>query len=489
MEGVIEAAGATQRSILSESAFRNLKKNLKVKIGPDLGIGDPVTRKHLQELLNEDLHPSSVAHGQFQQLIPQCECNYLSRWCSDVGEEFRPIERTARSISGYILDSEISGKFAADLIMSMVNNAGQNFTAKEIVLAIEDVIHRPLSVFQAVCVFEKAPLSKRTQNNGWLSSHDAADWLTRHGFSTEGLRIAGALRVEVRARDQWRASQISREAFQRVIARATIGSWVDCKHYESIWIAGANIPHRFSEDRGVVCPTLHRNDSLYADGRDDSINNALELLGTLNNGPRGPAVTSGWTALETLLTTPSDAGQRVCAAERAGVIAACSFARAELTKLSYVHEKEAPAGDALAASLGDAESNRERARLVANILVEGGRICTRRAVDEASVVRLNKLLESPNKSLRDIASHVGITLNRFYLVRNLITHGGVVDSRSVETQLRAASPLIGAVIDRIVSYSESEGLDSISLAARAMNAISLSETVQRNHIVDLLEQI
>src|SRR5690606_36455774 len=86
----------------------------------------------------------------------------------------------------------------------------------------------------------------------------------------------------------------------------------------------------------VWVEALERENQLYNSKPSGSIDAALELLSHLQSSSPGAAVAGGWAAIEALLSEPDD---RAAAAERLAMLAACSYPRAELTKLSYVLER------------------------------------------------------------------------------------------------------------------------------------------------------
>src|SRR5207253_4317600 len=115
--------------------------------------------------------------------------------------------------------------------------------------------------------------------------------------------------------------------------------------------------------RRVEVHALHREDQLYTLGRGSIVDAAIELLGPLDSGSPGPAITGAWAAIEALLSGPGD--DDVVAADRLASLVACSFARAELTALSYSVEKR---GGDVADRLSRSETNRDRAALVADAI-------------------------------------------------------------------------------------------------------------------------
>lgn len=205
----------------------------------------------------------------------------------------------------------------------------------------------------------------------------------------------------------------------------------------------------------------------------------------LDRGTSGPAVSSGWAAIESMMIGRGEGQNRVNAADRLASIIACSFPRAELTKLAFRHMSNGT--DKLAAQLARATTNRERANMVATHLNAGGTLTLPLLTDNAAATRMSKLIKESRKCLDEVRTHVTKALRRFYRQRNLVMHAGKIDTVTLKATLRTAAPLIGAGMDRIAHAVLNEGIDALDLAARANNALGLVESRQGKPVTDLLE--
>jgi hypothetical protein len=80
--------------------------------------------------------------------------------------------------------------------------------------------------------------------------------------------------------------------------------------------------------RGVDVLSLVREKTMYSMASHDLIDDALELAAPLNAGPPAPAISGGWSAIESLLSHSADTAEgkpgRVIAADRLAAIVTCS---------------------------------------------------------------------------------------------------------------------------------------------------------------------
>lgn len=216
------------------------------------------------------------------------------------------------------------------------------------------------------------------------------------------------------------------------------------------------------------------------------IDAALELIAPLDVGPPGPAVAGGWAAVETLMLGPGDASERRLAGDRLASLVACSFPRAELTALAHAHASGA--SDDLSNRLRDADSNRDRAALMAKAIAEETPIMLKEVSDQIAAIRIKSLLRAPRATLLSIETHLRHTLRRFYRQRNLVLHWGRVSAVCLNSTLRTAAPVIGAGIDRVVHAGFVEGRNPLELASRARLHLDLVGTSDGCVPVDLLEK-
>lgn len=88
------------------------------------------------------------------------------------------------------------------------------------------------------------------------------------------------------------------------------------------------------------------------------------------------------------------------------------------------------------------------------------------------------------KTIRDA---IGESFHRLYRQRNLILHGGRLDSVALEASLRTVAKLAGAGMDRITHGHYVQNLKPMELVAKANLGIALASRDNALDCIDLLE--
>lgn len=249
-----------------------------------------------------------------------------------------------------------------------------------------------------------------------------------------------------------------------------------------LWVAGSSAPVPMREaSRGVGVKELFREDRVFSSDASQSVDAALELLAHLESSSAPAAIAGGWAAIEGLLADPSD---RSLAADNLATLVTCSFPRAELTALSYRAQRKHPGATQ---ELQGVSVNRERSRLMAQMILEGRVPQLPALADQAAVARLRKLLGNPGPELQTIRDSIDDAFHRLYRQRNLILHGARLDSVALTASLRTVSKLAGAGMDRITHAHYVQRLKPLELVAKANLAIALTSKADPLGCVDLLE--
>jgi hypothetical protein len=213
---------------------------------------------------------------------------------------------------------------------------------------------------------------------------------------------------------------------------------------------------------------------------------ALQLLAHLDQGPPEAAATSGWSAIESLLTAPGDAGGNVVAADRLAALVTCAWPRAELTTLA--HRRISAVDDHLTVRLRTTETNREKSDLIATEIRAGRWLKLTDRSDEGAVKRLEKLFKDPAGTLGSIESYSASAFRRLYRQRNLVAHGARTSAVALRPSLRTVSPLVGAGMDRIVHAYLADEVDPLDLAARARLELQRAGSADAADVTALLER-
>jgi hypothetical protein len=165
-------------------------------------------------------------------------------------------------------------------------------------------------------------------------------------------------------------------------------------------------------------------------------------------------------------------------------LVACSFPRAELTALSYSIEKK---GAELSEELLQCNTNHDRSALVAEWIQCGKEPLIEDASDQAALVRVRELLQSPGATLSDIENYVAREFRRLYSHRNIVLHWGKTDAVGLRDSLRTVAPLVGAGMDRIAHAWFVDDVKPLELFARARISLRTAGTIGGPTVVDLLK--
>ncbi|MEB2311795.1 MAG: hypothetical protein OZ928_08080 [Polyangiaceae bacterium] len=481
---VLEASEAVREGVLSQDALKYLLDHARRLAGPDPGVGEEPRRKSLLACLAGDLAYKGHDFRVLRQTVPELEENYLDRWAVALRRSAPPTgpERAARAIAAHLLDAGLHPNFLHRWITYRIAREPGQRSLADVIADAHGLVRASPRTYDVVVAFTAAP--KPFDGPAWIDAASLAQWLDVKGLQTRKVRQYGGVRLRVSARDPWSAVDDAGERVDRMAALGAIGTrGTRLVAHPVAWVEGKSGTYPLRSRRRVEVLALTRETRLGGVERVDIVDAALELLGPLDTGPAGPAVASGWAAVEAVLTMPGDR-QRVLAADRLASLVACSWPRAELTTLAYAHQTNAR--DELATRLGACTENRERAVLTAEALSAGEALKVVHGSDQAARDRMTRFLASRRTCLLDVQEHATAAIRRLYRQRNLVLHGGRVGAVALRAALRTAAPLVGAGFDRIAHAWYVKGVEPRDLAARARLRIDQADLPGRS-VAELLE--
>lgn len=489
IQEVLEGAEAVRADALSGKSFENLYCATEIAIGQDPGIGTVEERKLLQECLRKGPFFDNSWHLLLRAQLPRLRKSYLANWQAALRNGHAPKEqRTARLLAAHLLDEGFSAPYLHRWWTYRIRYEPEIRSLADLVEDAGQLFAKPREQFEVLLVLQAAPGLGDPEPQSWLDATQVSSWLREQGFDSRDLRQAGGFLLQVEARDVFAALERAHEKIERLVSRVRLGTRSQLLIVPKVWIRGEKAPLPLQRDgRGVEIRSLEREHQLYADASHGhaKIDAALDLVAPLIDGAPGPAVAGSWAALEAVLLGPGDTGERVVATGRIAALVACSYPRAELTMLAYAHMKGSQ--DDLAMKLRDADSNRERASLLAAAIGENKPPIFSSKSDQIALERMQTLLANPKKVLRDIEKYVDNSFRRLYRQRNLVLHWGRTQAIGLRASLRAVAPLLGAGLDRLVHAWLAQGTEPLELAARARLRLDLLEKGVSLSPVTLLE--
>lgn len=494
-----EAVYWSYRHVLSGAAIKYLAGDLTRQAGQDRGVGIKELRTHLQTALKSGTAYGSRHHRTLVRLIDLVQTDYIRRWTTSFETASPPSpERLARAVASHLLDCGYSMSYLHRWVKGHVGSAN---TLGDLLDSAAELATRPDRTFEVIVPFEAIPQAEQLAHrlDEWISPQELSEWLAIHADGRL-VRQSGGFRYSIEAKDPYSAADVVESTVDRLRARASYirrtgrGRRIP-QVSESIWVRGEaddlclEVRRHKEASRGAFVLSLQTEGRVYDASRPTALDDALELAAPLNNGAPGPAISGGWAAIEALLVAPGDTDDSkergVVATQRMAALVTCSWPRSELTALSHRHNPATP--DRLSHDLAHAETNLERAHLVADALSGQRYLELSNGSDRAAQQRMIKLLQEPRTTLNDVARHVTSAMRRLYRQRNLLMHGGSTGSIALSSTLRTSAPLVGAGLDRLTHAALTDNVAPLDLATRAEVNLKLVGGPDGPHLVRLLE--
>lgn len=523
LKELLDASYWHSRNVLSQGAVSWLSKELERLVGLDRGMGGRETKRKFATELATSVPYDSRHWRALEQLTIQAERHYLDRWRQAVDSAKPPgAERAARAIASLLLDTGYSMPFLHAWVGRHIKANG---SLQDLIIDAEHLRCRKNQTFGVVIPFSAMPQVKVARaHESWLEPTEVRDWLGDSDPTVRaGVRYMGGFRYEITAMDPYGAVRIAAAIVDRLIARASYApGYASMAPSGIVWIRNSEKKtlQRYSLEkahRGTYVRSLVAERKVHAVGVDStSLDDALELAASLNNSSSaGPAIASGWSALEALLFSPGDPkdakdGRGTVVAQRAAMLAACSWPRAELTSLAHTHNKlpaspsvaghfalaltpahtlakPATGSEELKKRIASATTNKARCDLVLAHFQEGQMLHLAGASDAAAQERVLALVQNSAATLKDVRVQIEHAFRRMYRNRNMVVHGGAASAATLEVALRTSAPLVGAVLDRLAHAQLVEGIEPLKLAARADLSLNSMNLPEAPALSDLLE--
>ncbi|WP_229493729.1 integrase [Massilia arenae] len=481
MDELYEGCAAMRQGHLSEASVKRVAVSLQKRVGAHPAFNE-AEKALLRQQVQQIPRAEGASHFGIRELSAQVSSDYLSRWGRAVASGKFTVEHFARNVAAHLLDAGFAARYLHDFVKARLDSPAR-ISLPELCEALQaEMRASPRREFNVLLAYTTKPDLLNGIPASWLRGAAVVDWLRARGFDTAGVRSPAALVLRVLARDPIGAAQAARSESDRYTARALIATGERLNPVPWLWVEGSQSPAAMKEDsRGVSVRELYREDRVFSASANQSVDAALELLAHLEASSPPAAVAGGWGAIEGLLADPSD---RASAADNLATLVTCSFPRAELTRLSY---RLASTHPEQRTELERAPTNRERCRILAQMIVDRRMPEMRSVSDQAAVARIKKLLSNPGPELQTIRDAIGESFHRLYRQRNLILHGGRLDSVALTANLRTVAKLAGAGMDRITHGHYVQNLKPLELVAKANLALAMVSREFPLGCVDLLE--
>lgn len=481
LDELYEACTVMAHGHLSDGSVKRIMSSLSKRVGLHPGFtGDE--KRLLNQNLQQVPRPNGVAHYTIRQISSIVSIDYLARWGRVVANGNFAIELFARNVAGHLLDAGFSGQYLHDFINARIHGAAPYSLAQLCNDLQDEMAASPPREIEVLLAFNAIPRLLNGVPASWLRGPAVIEWLRNHGFDTAGVRAPAAVVLRVTARDLIGAVQVARSESDRYAARTLLATGHPLSRVPKLWVAGSAAAVDLDHDRrGVEVKELYREDRIFSANANSSVDAALELLAHLDGSSPAAAVAGGWGAIEGLLAPPND---RSAAADNLASLVTCSFPRAELTRLAYLVQRHYPGH---IRALENAASNRERSRIIGDMIIAGNMPLLPGLSDQAAVIRMRKLFRNPKGELEVIRDVISDSFHRLYRQRNLILHGGKLDGVALTPGLRTVAKLAGAGMDRITHGHYVQNLNPLDLVAKANVSLALVNAADPLACVELIE--
>ena len=486
LKEVLEASEARNSSVLSEGSLNFLKSSVMPNAARDKGIGSKANLKSLEGLLKTELRYKGFDYLKLEVLARQVETDYLINWAAVLKNQpdCPAPERTARAIAAHLLDLNFHPDFLHRWLKYQVKHAPGTPSLPDIVAEAHNLTKKNPQTFEVYVPFDGPLTGIRNRPADCLDSAAFTAEFVKAGFNKSQIREHGGLRLFVPARDVFSSVEKAGEIVDAFNARITVGTHRrrPLAIHSKCWVKGEtkSLPlHR--AERGVEVDALERANQLLVDESSGIINAAIELLAPMAFSSPSAALAGGWAAVESLLGTPGD-DRGINAGDRMATIIACSFPRAELTRLSFNVEE----ATVQAAQLKACATTHEAVVLFAEFIKNNDPLVFIDSSDKAALERMRGVIQDPITTLTDIETHLRRVFRRMYRLRNLILHWGKTDAVAARSCLRSVAPLVAEGMDRIVHSYFVDNVKPIELAAFARIKTETLDPDDVRGIVDLL---
>lgn len=484
LDEVVESARHSLDGRVKPRALQEIRLQTRNTHCDDPGLGDPDFRRALSTALGRGLDKRDEI-DRLEHLVRRANDGYLERWRSHaVDSSSVELERAARSIASHLLDAELS----PNRLRGWLSNLRPQFSGvADLLDSASEQIAQPARTYEVMIPFARIPGAPAVVPAGWMTAQDVSRWLADRNH--KALQQVGGFSSHLVARDPWAAVEKAAELVDRIQARLTIGVPGRPAVLEPVgtgYVSGKSRRYTLpTARRDVEVHSLSRQDLVYrleSHHSQREIDLALELLAPMQEGVGAVGLAGGWATIEALFKGTDGAHS---AASRAATIVACSWPRAELTRLAYAYQDQF--GDTTAAELSSTTRNLDRCKILASRLQAGPAPSFSDASDRCSADRMGQLLQDPRQTLDRVSKYLSGTFQMLYRQRNFLLHSGGLRTAVLPATVRTAPSLVGAAVDRAVHAAEAEGLSSSGLVARAQEEIALVGSDGGRHVAALLE--
>lgn len=479
---VLEYAESTRKGTMRPEGLQHVCSSAATSIARDLGVPDSPAKDTVLELLGRSSKKDGVvdpgAADTLTELVRRIERDYLTNWArglTDNGVGVENSELTARALVSHMLDAG----FSVDHLHGWLLATKADTKLADLIAQADDMFRRPFAKYTVMVPFATLPPEVVAQaNERFMDWGTMLDYLNKENLPKPPASLRegpGALTFDVEAREPRAAIEQVGIELRRLGARVTVGltsktvtpaghalvfpastpKWKPLGSWQKDIMVSAIVRHRLLVPSGGGAPS--------------ALDDAFELLASVQTATSWASVATLWAAVEGLLARAGDAG--AIAADRLAAVVAGGFVRAELTQLVDVARSRETELGGLLRSMESAPAAMDA---LLTHLANGDDLGLNDPTDAAGVARIRQVLNNPAEVMARIKGYFCDAFRRLYSQRNLMLHGGRFDSVALPATMRTVPPLVAAGLDRLVHAElQVPRTDPFRLAARAENELAM----------------
>ena len=480
---LLTAGKAASNGILSDGSFDDLKEQAVERVLCDRGLGDVRMRGTLRNYLPKrasEFRPSSFKYRAIQGLLPSLRGAYLANWCTELakeqysswptikkGDSTEPPVVAAGLIASFLIEEGVSPAYLSRWLDYRQTHSAEEIDLGNLISQFADLHKKGRKPIEILVLLEQTVNPEIRESLSLLSASDTKTWLQSNNFELSrgaASRLHGGL---VLLMDVWDIDEALFKTgifLSRVKDRARLNGWNAPMFSTSAWLKGVPKPKRLPEKRhnSLLGGYIVDSKSLILPSSENRLEVAMEFVEAASNSGGASAAGMLWAAVESLFSGPGDPA-RVDAVTRASDVGVVAFVRYDLKNAlatTMRHERQSSLVTILAGLDGP-----QRLAHFEKYLLDGDyseishqRILTR--------LQHTASLLSPD-GIAACRKKLQKCLRALYRQRNLVLHGGINDAPLLDSILRGAYPLVGAIVDRYAKDSQETGSDPYMFATTA----------------------
>lgn len=470
LELVEEALSESMIPGTRTQALEELREYMRVALGNDPGVSS--AQKKLKTVI-ENAEPYSEFTSHDVELarhyIRDIRKSYLLNWADLLEDPSKAgkvdVEGTAKRIVSHLLYCGVPAATVYQVIHDHASSIDE-VTFADVLRELDEKSKGKPRDFTFAIPVDRGPsfLIDSSVPSGWMTPKQLKQWKHRYATRATNVRHYGGFILTVQARDVNEAASEVQRQLPQLAFKFQAGSESPFSITHLMWSQekGSDFPTRKTAHT-LKIRAFQRANTLHDLEINRQTRNILAILEPLNTNDSHVAVVNGWVAIESLLVDSLDKDR--VAAERMAKVVAASYFRTEMTWLAKNYVKAYRGVAAKADEMYGLEQSIDRARLMADLILQGADFELLDQDDHLAIKKMRKALTSPSEAFDRTKTILKREFQRLYRKRNLIVHTGRAVEHGIESVAETVLPLLFNGIDQLLIANIQFGLDPKALAA------------------------